>query len=349
VDHRNIWAEYWFAYPRRASDSLEKSVSSSPDLLPMPSLVSIIIPCYNAAQWLPQTLESALEQTWENYEIILVDDGSTDDSVAVARQFEERGVRVIEQQNRGASAARNCGLEHASGDFIQYLDADDLLSSDKITRQMEALNDAPEGSLATCAWGRFVDDPETAQFHREPLWADFPPTEFLITAWTNLWMMQPGVWLVPRAVSDAAGRWDESLSLDDDGEYFARVVLASAGVKFVDDAKVYYRSGLSTNLASTRSPKALQSGFTSVQKATQHLLAVDDSPEAKQACANRFQLNAYGSFPSDAKLANRAEAEAQKLGGGNISLPGGKMLKLLSSIIGWRPAMRLHGFVSRYR
>jgi glycosyltransferase involved in cell wall biosynthesis len=79
-------------------------------------LVSIIIPCRNAAPWLAETLESALGQTWQAKEILLVDNGSTDDSLAIARTFERRGVQVLLQSNRGAAAARNTGLRAARGD-----------------------------------------------------------------------------------------------------------------------------------------------------------------------------------------------------------------------------------------
>ena len=96
-------------------------------------LVSILIPCYNSEKWLAETLESALAQTWQNKEIIVVDDGSTDSSLEIAKTFESNKVKVLRQDNRGASAARNLGLTNAQGDFIQYLDADDLLSEDKIS------------------------------------------------------------------------------------------------------------------------------------------------------------------------------------------------------------------------
>ena len=89
-------------------------------------LVSILIPCYNSEKWLAETLESALAQTWQNKEIIVVDDGSSDGSLSIAQKFSSSKVAVISQKNRGASSARNLALGKAQGDFIQYLDADDL-------------------------------------------------------------------------------------------------------------------------------------------------------------------------------------------------------------------------------
>ena len=89
--------------------------------------ISIIVPVYNADRFLPQTIESLLNQTYKNIEIILVDDGSTDDSLAVCKRYEsDPRVVVIHQENRGRSCARNTGIAHASGRFIGFMDDDDV-------------------------------------------------------------------------------------------------------------------------------------------------------------------------------------------------------------------------------
>jgi glycosyltransferase involved in cell wall biosynthesis len=97
----------------------------------MPS-ISIIIPAYNAATYLPQTLASCLAQTYPDYEIILVDDGSSDETGALARSYPE--VTYIQQKNQGVAAARNTGIAHATGDYVQFLDADDVLLPEKLAR-----------------------------------------------------------------------------------------------------------------------------------------------------------------------------------------------------------------------
>jgi len=102
-------------------------------------LVSILIPAYNAEQWAAETLTSALAQTWRPLEIIVVNDGSTDGTMNVLRCFEAAGVRVICQRNQGAAAARNRAFAESRGDYVQWLDADDLLAPEKIARQMAVL------------------------------------------------------------------------------------------------------------------------------------------------------------------------------------------------------------------
>jgi glycosyltransferase involved in cell wall biosynthesis len=111
-------------------------------------LVSILIPCHNAARWLAATLESALAQTWPRTEIILVNDGSTDDSAAIARGFASRGVRVIDQPNSGPGAALNRALRESTGEFVKFLDADDLISSDAVALQVAALGASESREVA---------------------------------------------------------------------------------------------------------------------------------------------------------------------------------------------------------
>ena len=192
----------------------------------MKPLVSILIPCYNAGRWLNATLESALAQTWPHTEIIVVNDGSRDDSLAIARSFEPRGVRVFDQPNGGQCAAFNRALREARGDFFEYLDADDLLAPDKLERQLTRLATLPADSVASGAWARFERDPAEAAFIPEPVWRDLDPVEWLITSWEGGGMMHGAAWLVPRAVAERAGGWNEELSLINDFDYFARVLVA---------------------------------------------------------------------------------------------------------------------------
>ncbi len=104
----------------------------------MQPLVSIIIPSFNAAKFVGEAIESALAQTYPHVEVVVIDDGSTDESVEVLRSFGE-AIRWETGPNRGACAARNRGLELANGEVIQFLDADDLLYPEKIERQLPLL------------------------------------------------------------------------------------------------------------------------------------------------------------------------------------------------------------------
>ena len=106
-------------------------------------IVSVIIPVYNCDRYLAEAIESVLAQTYQPLEIIVVDDGSTDDSAAVAKRFGSL-VRYYYQAQSGAAAARNYGLEVAQGSFLAFLDADDFWVKDKLTRQMQVLESEPD-------------------------------------------------------------------------------------------------------------------------------------------------------------------------------------------------------------
>src|ERR1039458_6206765 len=137
----------------------------------MMPFVSILIPAFNSQEWIEDTLRSAIAQTWPNKEIIVVDDGSTDRTLAIARQFESESVRVFTHKNQGAAAARNKAFSISRGDYIQWLDADDLLAPDKIARQMESVHGGiGKRTLLSSPWGHFMYSPYRAQFIPTPLW-----------------------------------------------------------------------------------------------------------------------------------------------------------------------------------
>src|SRR4249919_215905 len=108
----------------------------------MRTRISAVVPCYNAGPFLRQTLQSVLAQTCPVFEIIVVDDGSTDESAAVAKTFRPL-VRVIQQENRGESVARNRGIDEAQGDWVALLDADDIWEPTKLEKQIETIQSAP--------------------------------------------------------------------------------------------------------------------------------------------------------------------------------------------------------------
>src|SRR5436190_21416721 len=139
----------------------------------MTPLVSILIPAFNAREWIAETIQSALRQTWPRKEIIVLDDGSADETLVVARRFESDEVRVISQPNQGAASARNKAFSLSRGDYIQWLDADDLLSPDKVAHQIKIAKEANDPlTLLSSPWAFFRFRPAKAKFVPSALCAD---------------------------------------------------------------------------------------------------------------------------------------------------------------------------------
>lgn len=306
-----------------------------------PPLVSIIIPAFNAGRWLSATIESALAQTHQHREIIVVDDGSVDDTLALASRYTGRGVQVYAQFNRGAARARNHGLAVARGEYVQFLDADDVLAPDKIALQLARLADAPIGSIASCAWGRFTYNSTAAVFTPEPAWRDTSGVDFLCLHYGAQGMMPPIAWLTPRALLDSAGPWREDLTLNDDGEYFCRVLLLATGVVFCPGARAFYRSGHPGSLSRRGDSTALRSLVRTIEANTAALLAYEDSPRVRQCAANAWLRLAHDIYAVLPREAATAELQALALGGSMLRVQGGRIVRWSERLFGWRAAAKL--------
>src|SRR5208283_674809 len=252
----------------------------------MPPLVSILIPAYNAEKWIADTIRSALGQSWPKKEIIVVDDGSADQTLAVARQFSTKGVTLVTQTNQGVSVARNKAFSVCKGDYIQWLDADDLLSRDKIAKQMEVAERYPgKRILFSSGWAHFLYRPAKAKFVSTPLWQDLSPLEWLLRKWEYNLQMQTATWLVSRELTQSAGPWNTRLRVNNDGEYFCRVLLASDGVRFVPDARVYYRmAGFNRVSYIGNSDAKMAAMLESIKLQIGYLRSADVSERVRAAC-----------------------------------------------------------------
>lgn len=313
---------------------------SSPKGATLKPLVSILIPAFNAQESIADSLRSAIAQTWERKEIIVVDDGSTDQTLAIARQFESDSIRVVTQKNQGAAAARNKALSLSRGDYIQWLDADDLLASDKIAKQMETLDQWQNRRLLlSSSFGTFKYRYYRARFHPTALWCDLSPVEWLLRKLGQNVYMQTATWLVSREVTDAAGLWDTTLLGDDDGEYFCRVLLASDGVRFVPEARVYYRAPWVGTLSYIgRSPKKLQAHWRSMRLHIRYLRSLEDSERVRAACLRYLQNCFIYFYPEQTDIIKEAEQMAREMGG-KLEIPRlSWKYSWIRAIFGWSAA-----------
>jgi glycosyltransferase involved in cell wall biosynthesis len=266
----------------------------------MKPLVSILIPAYNSAEWIADTIRSATSQTWPHKEIIIVDDGSSDRTAEAARQFASNEVAVVSIKNQGAAAARNHALQLSQGDYIQWLDADDLLAPDKIQRQLAALRDVDsKRTLLSSPWAFFNYRPKRARFVSTSLWQDLTPVEWLLRKMGENLHMQTATWLTSRELAEAAGPWDTRMISDDDGEYYCRVLLASHGTRFVPEAKVFYRVTSSSRWSYIgTSDKKKTAMLLSMKLHVKYLRSLEESERVRKACLTYMQ-NWFHNFCPD--------------------------------------------------
>ena len=316
----------------------------------MNDLVSILIPAYNAERWISQSLASALAQTWRHTEVIVVDDGSTDRTLDIAKGYASDRVKVVGQKNIGAAGARNAALGMAQGDYVQWLDADDLLHPEKIERQLANAGAGRRSkTLLTCSWGRFFARPERARFVPDTLWEPLSPVDWISRKFRDNAFMFPATWLVSRRLIEVAGQWDTRLSLDDDGEYMCRLVGASEGVEFVPSARCYYRIGNTNSMSWQQSPEALQSACLSMNLCVSYLRAMEDSAATRAACL-RFVQDCYALFfPEHEELVSRCNALARTLGGELHPPLERPHFKLFRKVFGWQTAKATRSGLDRSR
>jgi glycosyltransferase involved in cell wall biosynthesis len=312
-------------------------------------LISILVPCRDAAPWLAQALRSALGQTWPRLEVIVIDDGSRDGSGTIADSFASSRCRVLHHaESWGASAARNRAFAMAQGDYIQYLDADDFLAPDKLEIQARALGFGEAESLSFGSVVHFFDLPAAGEKHIHLARLSpgcSAPVDFLLELWNGTHpdgMVQPGQWLVPRALIEKAGPWNQELSVDDDGEFFTRVILAAASLLAVPAALSYYRKfragrNLSARAGWSRAGRA--SALRAAELKSGHLLGRVDGSRAGRVVQRLLTEQIVAAWPAWPEL---VEEGMRFLGERGLTLArpleGSRWFRRLYPWIGWKRA-----------
>jgi glycosyltransferase involved in cell wall biosynthesis len=310
-------------------------------------LVSVIIPAFNAGRWIRDSTGSVITQTYSNLELIVVDDGSTDQTPVFLAELADPRVHVIRQAQLGAAAARNMGLSVARGELIQFLDADDLLSANKIEMQVRALGSAERGCIASCEWVHV-----TRAEIRKPLettaWCTEDPIEWLVQSLRGGGMMQPAGWLTPRELIDRAGGWNEELTLHDDGDFFARVLGESTRNIFVEDALVLYRDN-AAGLSRQRSRRAAESALAVCRSRHAVIIARRSDIEARSAIATQYAQFAYEFLKDHPDLADQALAEIRTLAVAPDPVIGGPLFRIVAQVSGFPTALGIRRMLSGLR
>jgi len=225
--------------------------------------VSVIIPAYNAEAFIAETINSALAQTLPPYEIIVIDDGSKDNTANIVSQF-DYPVRLIRQENQGVSAARNTGIRNATGNFIAFLDADDLWTTSKLEEQLQFFENHPDAGTVITDELYFVDDHKVIveSYLNKTIFAPHLPIEASILKTPITWLFTESFVgtssvVCRKEVLDKAGLFDESLSICEDRDMWIKLAF-EAPLGLIPEVMIHKRQEHGGNISDVSQEKIIQ-------------------------------------------------------------------------------------------
>jgi glycosyltransferase involved in cell wall biosynthesis len=226
----------------------------------MNPLISIIIPSYNRETLISETLDSVLEQTYTNWECIIIDDRSTDGTNAILKEYSNKDNRFVTvskptELKQGASISKNLGLQIARGKYIQFLDSDDILAANKLEKQIAILKNENEKVIAVCVTSNFKEIEDAVLFDVERIdYRNFNNSEQYFELIGEIGgYYAPESFLINKELINFSGHWNENLTLNDDGEFFFRIIHNSNKIVFTHETFVRHRQKTGDNLSSLNS------------------------------------------------------------------------------------------------
>lgn len=309
----------------------------------MHPLVSVIIPVFNGGEYLRQCLLSVTDQTYQNLEIIVIDDGSTDDSSALVEEIGDCRIKIHRQPNQGRCSARNVGLRLANGTLLKYLDQDDVLDTESIRLQVEDLGGEHCDVISVGTLSVFETDVASAArfefFERFPRYSD--PVQFCALLGEHA--LQTSVWMTPRSLHLKGGYWNEELAENpmDDGELFTRILMNAQAVKYCSGSMAYHRISRGDRGSRHCNSRRIVSYFRSLELCSGYLLARENSARTREMSARMFKHYLYMHFGFDRKLRTTAFRRMKELGYPRVAYYiGGPFFRALDRFVG--PWIALH-------
>jgi len=310
-------------------------------------LVSIIIPAYNTKDFIYQCIQSVINQTYRNIEIIVINDGSTDGTLEVINSITDPRLILVSQENRGCSATKNIGLRISKGDFIQYLDADDYLSPDKIEKQVDKLS-LNENCTAVCKTVIISNNKKIngLEIDINLIQNGGKGKDFLLSLWGlngKSGMVQPNAYLISRKIANEIGEWNEEISPspDEDGEYFARVLLATETVFYTEGVNYYRKVSNTKSLSQNFSFQRALNLLDTVELKFSHLFKVENSKRIRKLYQFNISQVAYQFGVRYPKLIDYALEKIQNKRVNILRIRNPWLFKYLSCAIGFKKTLLL--------
>jgi glycosyltransferase involved in cell wall biosynthesis len=297
-------------------------------------LVSILIPCFNAEAWIAQAIQSALDQSWPHKEVIVVDDGSTDGSLQIIRDF-GAAIRWETGPNRGGNAARNRLCELAAGEWLQYLDADDYLQEHKIEQQLREL---PATSTIDAAFSPAVMETWSAgckiDQHLQPIPEPHDPW-ILLARW---YLPQTGCVLWRKAAVIAVGGWKPDQPCCQEHELYVRMLMAGQKFYYCPTPGAVYRQWSEETVCKRDKPEVHRRRLEIEQRAEDWLREQGELTPARLWAINQARFETARSVWKYDREAARAIIRSIQISEPGF-IPGGQ-----AAPRGYQTAYRILGF-----
>ena len=312
----------------------------------MSPLVSIIIPIYNSEAYIADTVLSCLNQSYKNFELILVNDGSTDKTEEEIFKFTDSRIKYFKIKNSGACEARNFGIANAKGQLYQFLDHDDLIENDKLMHQVKCYEKNGDDYIFSGTMGSVSGKVRTIDPGYVLYKKDFSPENYFETKLSFFAEdITTGAWLVPSKLVKSTHGWDSRAGLNDDGEYFMRIILNSKGIIFCKEAIFYFRRDVPNSLSKQFNSKEVYiKWFFSYQSYAANFLKKFESPTAKKLAWKALSVYYISSYPLYPDLLKQCKAQMKELGYDKPFATGGKGFLIASKYVGVENALRIWNY-----
>ncbi|NET72233.1 MAG: glycosyltransferase [Sphaerospermopsis sp. SIO1G2] len=252
--------------------------------------VSILIPCYNAEKWIKQAIESALNQEYSNKEVIVIDDGSTDNSLELITSFGNQ-INWKSQPNQGGNFTRNCLLELSTGEWIQYLDADDYLLPNKILDQVNHIRKFKQDTQQLS----LIYSPVIVEYvHNEQSSQVFYPIQDGSDPWVLLarWMLpQTGASLWRKSDILEVGGWKENQTSCQEHELYLRLLQAGKVFSFFNSFGAIYRIGDQSTVSRSQPLKTMSNRLSITDELEKFLISNNELNQVRQNAINQSRLD----------------------------------------------------------
>jgi glycosyltransferase involved in cell wall biosynthesis len=311
-------------------------------------VVSIVMPMYNTRRYVHEAVESALRQDYPHFELVIVDDGSTDGGHEVVQQYSDPRIRLIRTENRGPSAARNCGVDESRGKYVTFLDSDDLLVPTSLSSRLTALRQTG----AEVAFSRnFLVESYSGliglgrESSASPSWTFWAARDLLSMMVDGTFYLSPWSIMIDRRLFQRIGGFDPLIQIYEDVEFSSRLLTATPTLlETFAPFYVYRRRRAGSSAINSRQKATAALGMLrQTHRNLEQYLAEDQIAQGLFF----FCVNAYPYWTPEHR---RAMAEARRRRGDkpfDLSCVGGRKAQFVARLLGWR-AGRLASFASTY-